>query len=68
MNTLFIYAKDGEITVKDLDNSLWKHDDIIKQGWTHTATINPSLFIQYLHNECNAEEMVKEITELGKSP
>ncbi len=67
MNALFIYAKDGKILVKDLDQSHYCHKAMLKDGWKHTATINPAIFIQNLHNQCNYEEMVKQITDLGKT-
>ena len=49
---LFVYAKDGRITILDEIANLKEGLNLIAQGYKHTATINPIVFIEYLANEC----------------
>lgn len=52
MTTIFVYAKDGKIKVLGLESALDGGEDKLKsEGYTHTATIDPCRFIEYLCNE-----------------
>jgi hypothetical protein len=60
---VFIYAKRGEIKALNLNESKKLHDGLMADGWKHTATLDPCIFIQYLHNDC--KDLEREINELS---
>ena len=47
---IFVYKKDGVIKCLDLVDSIKKDKKLIKDGWVHTSTIDPIVFIENLHN------------------
>ena len=49
-NYIFVYKKDGVIRCLDLVDSMKEDKKLIKDGWVHTSTIDPIVFIEYLHN------------------
>lgn len=52
MTTIFVYAKDGKIKVLNLESIIdGKEENLKNEGYTHTATIDPCRFIEYLCNE-----------------
>jgi len=62
-STVFIYAKDGKIKVIGLQNARKASDELKKEGWTHTATLDPCMFLEYLVNKANDADILKEIKE-----
>lgn len=62
-DTLFIYHKDGEIKALNFSDAKIWNDFYIYNGWEHTATINPSAWIQSLYVAENKEMFVKKLTE-----
>ena len=61
MSTVFIYSKSGKIQALDLEDK--NHDKLLKNGWKHTATLNPTVFISNLIN-CSEIERSNIISEL----
>ena len=49
-NYIFVYKKDGVIRCLDLVDSRKEEHKLIKDGWVHTSTIDPIVFIENLHN------------------
>ena len=49
-NYIFVYKKDGVIRCLDLVDSMKEDKKLIKDGWVHTSTIDPIVFIENLHN------------------
>ena len=49
-NYIFVYKKDGVIRCLDLVDSMKEEQKLIKDGWVHTSTIDPIVFIENLHN------------------
>lgn len=49
-NYIFVYKKDGVIRCLDLVDSMKEKQKLIKDGWVHTSTIDPIVFIENLHN------------------
>ena len=52
-NYIFVYKKDGVIRCVDsvdLVDSMKEEQKLIKDGWVHTSTIDPIVFIENLHN------------------
>ena len=52
-NHIFVYKKDGVIRCVDsvdLVDSMKEEQKLIKDGWVHTSTIDPIVFIENLHN------------------
>lgn len=63
INALFIYAKEKEVKVLTHSEACEEHKNLIKEGWAHTTTMNPYLFINNLLL-LNNEEIIKEINIL----
>lgn len=59
---LRVYSKEGNVKVLSTD-SLHDHVVMIEDGWEHTATINPILWIESLCNgsSSNIDDMVDEL-------
>ena len=49
-NYIFVYKKDGVIKCLDLAENIEENRKLIKDGWVHTSTIDPIVFIENLHN------------------
>jgi hypothetical protein len=49
-NILFIYAKKGKIKCYTADQLRGKELQLSLDGWSHTATINPALWIEDMAN------------------
>ena len=49
-NHIFVYKKDGVIRCLDLVDSMKEDKKLIKDGWVHTSTIDPIVFVENLHN------------------
>ena len=52
-NYIFVYKKDGVIRCVDsvdLVETMKEEQKLIKDGWVHTSTIDPIVFIENLHN------------------
>ena len=62
----FIYAKDGEIKVLSLQEATRDREELESGGWKHTHTLNPNVYIQYLHNECDNKMLIDEIKALAE--
>lgn len=67
-NLVFVYAKDNEIKVLDFEKAKNIEDVLKSEGWFHTATLDPCVFIQHLHNNCEEFELSHEIKLLSKIP
>lgn len=64
---VFIYSKDGEIQVLNLNLSKLNHESLVKLGWKHTATLDACVWIKHLYtlckDECNLIDEVKSLTK-----
>ena len=49
-NYIFVYRKNDIIKCLDLVSSMKEHEKLISDGWKHTSTIDPIIFIENLHN------------------
>ena len=67
VSLIFVYHNDekNKIKVLSLTQAKERNDDLLANGWKHTATIDPRLWIEYLFNETEAEDIVAEIRELS---
>ena len=45
---LFIYAKEGRIKCLTVDEA--HEEKLTSEGWTHTTTINPARWIEFIAN------------------
>lgn len=64
MNYVFVYVKDGKIKALGMYKSLKKEKKLLEQGWIHTATLNPCVFIEYLCNSSvSIEQDVKSLLD-----
>ena len=49
-NYIYVYRKNDIIKCLDLVNSMKEDKKLIREGWVHTSTIDPIVFIENLHN------------------
>ena len=49
-NYIFVYKKDGVIRCLDLVDSMNENKELIEDGWVHTSTIDPIVYLENLHN------------------
>jgi hypothetical protein len=63
---VFVYAKEGKIKCLSLEEAKKQSKGLIEDGWVHTQTLDPCLFIQYLHNDCDGDDLAIEIISLRK--
>jgi hypothetical protein len=63
---VFIYAKNKEIKVLNIEESKRLNDDLLKDGWKHTQTLDACAWIQYLHNDCEDVDLFEEVKFLSK--
>lgn len=62
---LFTYIKNGKLKALTQYDSKEFHDNLIQNGWIHTATLNSVLFIEHLYNDLNGQDRAGEIHNLG---
>lgn len=65
-NTVFVYHKDGQIKVFDLETSGLENNSLIRNGWEHTATLDSCAFIEYLANNKEADDVLHTLQDLFK--
>ena len=63
---VFIYAKDKEIKVLNIEESKRLNDSLISEGWKHTQTLDACVWIQHLHNNCEDVDLLDEVKSLSK--
>lgn len=56
MTVIFTYSKNGILKVIDDEATQNTHDELLLNGWIHTATIDPCVYLQYLCNESKTIE------------
>ena len=61
---VFVYAKDGRIQALSHNDSLLNSEGLKREGWIHTHTIDPCVWIEHLHNSCGMKDVLKEIDSL----
>lgn len=62
---LFVYARNGEIKCINYNQSVQYAYQMHREGWNHTATIDPALWIEALANgEKTADSMRDFVNEL----
>lgn len=61
---VFVYAKDEKIKVLSLEDAKRTEIDLQIEGWSHVHTIDPCVYIQHLHNDCEPEDLVEAMIEL----
>ncbi len=68
MNQSFVivYAKNGKIKALNIEESIRLQDELIKDGWVHTESLDACCYIQYLHNDCEEVDLIDKIKSLSK--
>ncbi len=51
INPVFIFSKDKEVKVLNLEEAKLQETGLKENGWKHTGTIEPTLYIQALLND-----------------
>jgi len=65
-NTVFVFHKDGVVKVFDLETlKSLEGESLASQGWQHTATLNPCVFIEYLANNKEYVDIINSIKKLS---
>jgi len=64
-NISYIYFKNNKIRVLTEVDSVFQHNQLTKEGWIHTTTLNTNVFIEHLYNECSDEEIIDNINALS---
>ena len=59
---VFVYYKIGDLKVLTLSESQSFHDSLIQQGYEHTATLDPCLWIRAIFGADNKGQMTNELT------
>jgi hypothetical protein len=67
VNLIFVYYRQEtkEIKVLNLNDAKIQNDELIERGWSHTATIDPCKWIEYLFNESETEDIIAGVRELS---
>ena len=66
-NFVFVYAKESEIKVLNIENAKILHKQLLEVGWLHTQTLDACMYIEYLHNHCDEVDLIEEVNSLTKS-
>lgn len=66
-NLVFVYSKDNQIKVLGLEKSRELNKALLSDGWKHTQTIDPCVWIEYLHNKCEDIDIVDEVKSLSNT-
>lgn len=67
MNTVFVYHKNDEIKVLDLETAKKLNDKLLKEEWNHTATLDPCAWIECLFNLSEDTDIIAEVRGLSKT-
>ena len=65
---VFVYAKNGKIKALNIEDAKMFHDLFEKDGWAHTQTLDACRFLEYLHNNCEDDDLIEEINSLKNFP
>lgn len=61
---VFVYSKYSRIKVLNLEDSQKQHDSLIENGWVHTSTLDPCIYLEFLCNNCDGYDFLNEMHEL----
>ncbi len=66
-NIVFIYSKDDKVRVFDLQTVSKKGftDKLLEEGWRHTSTLDSNVFIEYLANSNNNDDIIQSVQDLS---
>ena len=64
---VFVYYRQEtkEIKVLNFNDAKSQNDELIQRGWSHTATLDPCKWIEYLFNETEPEDVIAGVRELS---
>ena len=62
---VFVYTRKNKIKVLDVCDAEKSGLELLRDGWKHTATINPCTWMEYLHNSCKASDLFAKIKALS---
>lgn len=63
LTLIFVYKKNKKIKVLGFIPAKINHDNLIKKGWKHIASINACVWIEMLLKAKNPMEMIDELKE-----
>lgn len=65
IEVVFIYAKDNKIKALNTKDAENQHELLIHNGWKHTATLDPCIFIGELFNNVPDGELRRSINSIA---
>lgn len=67
VSLIFVYHSEEKkkIKVLSLNEAKEQNDNLLANGWKHTATLDPLKWLEYLFNEAEAEDVIADIRELS---
>jgi len=65
---IFVYFHKEKNKVKVLDHpkAKDKNDQLIADGWKHTATLDACVWVEHLCNNCEEVDLISDINDLKK--
>lgn len=63
---VFIYAKEGKIKALNIQEAKRRQNELVKENWIHTATLDACVYIEHLHNDCEDVDLIDEMKSLTK--
>ena len=67
MSTVFIYHLDGMSKVLDAEKARESHLGLLSNGWKHTATLEPCVWLEYILS-LKGDDLLTEIQSLTTKP
>lgn len=65
MTFVFVYCKENKLKVLDTEAAKEQGQQLLLDGWKHTATLDPCKWIEHLFND--AYDLEGELKELSKN-
>ena len=61
---VFVYSKGYTIQVFSIETAKEKHDELLKDGWQHSATLDACAFIKHLYDNHTDVSIIESISSL----
>ncbi len=58
---IFVYARDGGVRCLNYYESIHFAAQMVRDGWKHTATIDPAIWIEHLCNDAVTDDKINEL-------
>lgn len=65
-SVIFVYHKDNKIKILSIETDKCEHQNLLDEGYSHTATLNSALFLENLFNYADEIDVKQEIKKLAE--